>query len=116
MSNQGHPRSKGQKGQILKFGFGWCDTCSDFYQECKITIEHFLNGRNRTKFENRENAEILVINVMSGLFGHSKRQNSAVFQDINVKYCTHINRQVLVHIYSVLCSKNFQDNFEEQIS
>ena len=33
-----------------------------------MTLEHFLNGPKRTKFENRENAEIPVNSVKSGLF------------------------------------------------
>ena len=44
-----------------------------------------------------ENAEILVNNVKSGLFGHSERQNSAVFQESDLKFCTPIHRQVFVY-------------------
>ena len=47
-----------------------------------------------------ENAEMLVNSVKSGLFWSFKRQNSAAFQDINLKFCTHIHQQVFFHIYS----------------
>ena len=46
----------------------------------KMAIEHFLNGTNRTSFENLIKAKILVNSVKSGLFGLSKWHNSAVFK------------------------------------
>ena len=92
-----------KKGQIKSFGFGWCDICflgQSFVKDAKNTLEHFLNDPNRTEFENWKNAEILENSVKSGIFGHSKRQKSAVFQDTNLRVCTHIHRQVSFHIYS----------------
>ena len=65
---------------------------SDFRQEQKKVPEYFYSGPNRTKFEKRTNADILVNSVKSGLFGRSKRQNSALFQDINLKLCPHVYR------------------------
>ena len=65
----------------------------------KTTPEHFLNGPNRTKIENRKNAEILVNSVKSGRFGHSERQNSAVFKDSDLNVCTHILQQVFFYTY-----------------
>ena len=38
-----------------------------FVKNTKIALEHFLNGPNWTKFENRNNAQILVNSVKSGL-------------------------------------------------
>ena len=63
-----------------------------FFKNTKITLEHFLNGPNRTTNENRKNAEILVNSVNSGLLGKSKRQNSAGFQESDLKFGTHIHR------------------------
>ena len=50
--------------------------------------------------------EILVNSVKSGLFGHSKRQNSAVFQESDLKLSTHIHRQVFLYIYSAFLDSN----------
>ena len=79
-----------------------------------MTTEHFFNGPNRTTFEHRKIAKILVNNVKSGLFGHSKRENSAVFQDINLKFYTHIRRQVFLHIIPVFENSIFLENFGKQ--
>ena len=72
-----------------------------FVKNAKMTLEHFLNGPNRTKIENPENAEILVNNIKSCRFGHSERQNSAVFEDSDLKFCTQILQQVSLYTYSV---------------
>ena len=65
-----------------------------------MTLEHFLNGRNRKNFENRKNAEIAGNRVKNGRFRPSKRQNSDIFQDIYLKFCTRIHLTGLFHIYS----------------
>ena len=70
-------------------------------KNAKMTQEHFLNGPNRTKCDHRKNAEIAVNSVKSGLLGHSRRQNSAVFQNIDLKFCTHIHRRVFFHKHSL---------------
>ena len=59
-----------------------------------------------TSFENREIAEILVKSVKIGLFGYSKRQNSTVFQDMSLKFCTRSHRQVLFTSIPFLLIKN----------
>ena len=69
-----------------------------------MTLEHFKNVPNRTKFENRKTAEILV-NSVKVAFWAFKTAKLSHFQDINYKYCTHIRRQVFFHIYSVFYSK-----------
>ena len=68
-----------KKGQMKNFEFGWYDAC--FWarfssRKQKLTKEYFLNGLNRTKIENRKNAEILVKSGKSSLCGHSKWPNS----------------------------------------
>ena len=52
----------------------------------------FFESPNPTEFESRENAEILVNSIESGLFGHSNMLNSAVFQDGDLKFFTHIHQ------------------------
>ena len=49
-----------------------------------MTPEQFLNGPNRTKFENQENTEIPGNSVKSGRFRPSKYQTSAIAQDTYV--------------------------------
>ena len=39
-----------------------------FVKDAKIALEHYLNGPNRTKFDNRENIEIPGNSVRSGVF------------------------------------------------
>ena len=73
---------------------------SDFRQERKNVARTLFEGPNRTKNGDRKNAEIFAHSVKSGLFWHSKRQNSAVFQDSNLKFCTHIHHQVFLYIHS----------------
>ena len=79
-----------------------------------MTLEHFLNGRNRKNFENRKNAEIAGNRVKNGRFRPSKRQNSDIFQDIYLKFCTRIHLTGLFHIYSGLLKiRIFFPNFFE---
>ena len=74
-------------------------------------LGHFLNDTNQKK-ESRKNAEILVNSVKSDLFGHSKRQNSVVFEDSDLKFRSHIHQQVLiaymhtVHFFGIF--RNFE--------
>ena len=63
----------------------------------------------RTLFEQSKQEEIWKLEKCPnpseyrkrGLFGHSKRQNSAVFQDRDLKFCTFIYLQAFFYIYSV---------------
>ena len=68
--------------QTEKFGNGWCDACfrSVFRQDAKMTVEHFLNGPNGTKFKNRENMEIpgngvklTIFDLKISILGHFPR-------------------------------------------
>ena len=66
-----------------------------------MTLEHFLNGPNRKCFESRKNAEIARNSVKNGLFQPSKHQNSVIFQDIHMTFCTHIYLTWFFHIYTL---------------
>ena len=81
-----------RKGQTKYLRFGRRDT--SFWviflsRTRQMTLEHFLNDPKRKIFECRENAENSVKN---GSFRPSKHQNSVIFQDIYLKFCTHIHR------------------------
>ena len=56
-----------------------------------------------------ENSEILVNSVKSGIFRHSKWQDWAVFQDVNLKFCTHI---IQTCYFSYILFLNSQFNFK----
>ena len=86
MPSQGHPRSRGQKGQNHNFGFVWCDTC--FYvrflsRTQKMTLEHFFNGPNPAKNENRKIAEFLVNSVKVAFLVIQNGKTQPFFQDVN---------------------------------
>ena len=86
-----------------------------FVKNAKMTLEHFLNGPNQTKFENRENAKISGNSVKNGHFRPSKCRKLVILQDINLKFCTHMHLTGFFRIYSVfliqkLTLKNF-DNY-----
>ena len=88
--------------------------CQIFVKNAKMTLELYLNGQNRKKFENWENAEILVITVKVAFFGHSKRQNSAVFQDRDLKFCAFIYLQAFFYTYSVFFSSPNSELFKNE--
>ena len=103
VSNQGHPRSLGQRSnfKILCLGGDWCATCfwiRFLSRTQKGTLEHILNGPNRPKSENSKSADILLNGTNSDLLGHSKRQNPAVFQDSGLKFCAHISKYHYTYI------------------
>ena len=92
---------RSRKGQTDIFGFGQRNTCfgvSFSSRMRKMTLQQLLNGKNRKKLKigkiirkkQREN----------GLFRPSKHQNSVIFQDIYMKFCTHIHLAGFFHIYS----------------
>ena len=60
-----------------------------------MTIKHFLNGPNGTKFENCENGN----SVKNGHFRPSKCHALVIFQDIDLKVCTHAPDRVLTHVF-----------------
>ena len=65
-----------------------------------MILENFLNGPNGAKFENRKIAEILANSVKLAFYGHSKWQNSSVFQDINLKLGNRMYRHIFSHPFS----------------
>ena len=95
--------TRSMKGQTEKFGFGRRDKCfwvSFSSRTRKRTLEHFLNDLNRTNFKNRENAVMARNSVKNGLFRPSKHQTSGIFQDIYLKFCTHIHLTGFFYTYS----------------
>ena len=95
--------TRSRKGQTKNFRFGWSDICFwvSFSRTQKLTLEHFLNGPNRKKSENRENTEIAGNSVKNSRFQPSKQQNSVIFQDIYLKFCINICApdRALSHIF-----------------
>ena len=83
------------------------NVCTSMFTMPKLTLEHFLNDPNWTNFENFENTEIARNSMKNGLFQHSKHQNSGIFQDIYLKFCTHIYLTGFFDMYSVFwkCKK-----------
>ena len=70
-----------------------------FVKNAKNDPRTLFNGPNRTKIQNRKNIEFLINSVKSGRFGHSERQNSAVFKDSDLKVCTGILQQVFLNTH-----------------
>ena len=87
---------------------------SDFRQERKNDPKT-LSERPKSDKWKSENAKILVNGAKSGFFGHPKQQHLAVFQDSDLKFCTHIHRQVFLYIYTVFWKfkKKFLNIFEK---
>ena len=67
---------------------------SVFHQDReKMTLVHFLNGQNRPKFENGENTEIPGDSMKIAVFDlQNANTYSVIFQDIYLKFCTHVHR------------------------
>ena len=61
-----------------------------FAKNAKNDPRTLLNGPSRTKFEIQVNTEIAGNGMKNGRFRPSKHQNSGIFQDIYLKFCTHI--------------------------
>ena len=97
---QGHEVKESSNWKLWVWTAGYMFLGSFSLRTRKMTLEHFLNGRDRTKFENRENVEIAGISVKNVLFRPSKYPNSAIFQDVYMKFCTHIHLTGVFHIHS----------------
>ena len=65
----------------------------------KITLNHFLSGPNWTKFENREKVVIPGNSMKNCHFRPSKCHKLVIFQDIYLKFCTHVHLTGFFHIY-----------------
>ena len=104
--------TRSRKGQIKTCMFGTRYTymvqVSFSSRTRKMIIKHYLNGQNRMNFENRENVEIPRISVKNGHFDLLQNVISwSFFQDIGLKFCTHIHLIVFFHIYSIFEKSDF---------
>ena len=63
-----------------------------------MTLKHFLNGPNRTKFEN---VKIPGNSVKIAIFRPSKCHKLIIFQDIDLEFCTHTHLTGFFHIFPV---------------
>ena len=71
-----------------------------FFKNAKNDPKTLFNSPNRTKKnENQKNVKILINSVKSDRFGHSERQNSAAFEDSDLKVRTGILQQVFLYTY-----------------
>ena len=85
---------RSRKDQTENFVFGRRGSCFrvNFSSRTrKMTLEHFLNGPNRTSFENQKNAEIAGNIVKNGRFRPSKRQNPGILKISTLNF---------VHVYT----------------
>ena len=92
-------------------------------------LGHFIvkNAKNdpRTLFERpksdkfkkkRKNADIAGNSVKSGRFRPLERQNSGIFHDIYLKFCTRLHPRELFHLYSVFRKfEIFPEFFENNV-
>ena len=76
-----------------------------------MTPKHFLNSRNR-KNENRKNVEIPGNSVKNCHFRHSKCHKLVNFQNIDLKFCTHIQMIGFSQTYSCFFFENLKFSFE----
>ena len=72
-----------------------------------MTPKHFLNGRNRTKFENSNNVEIPGNSVKNGHFRPSKCHKLIILRDNDLKFCTHIHLIKFSHTCCVFLNSIF---------
>ena len=97
-----------RKVQTENFWFGCRDTCfwvSFSSRTQRMTIEHFLNGRNRINFENRENAGNRMKQRKKWPFWDLQQTKLGFFQDIYMTFCTHIHLTGFIHIDSFFLIK-----------
>ena len=94
--------TRSRKGQNKTFWFGRRDTYFrvSFSRMRKMTLERYLNGPNWTNFENRKNTEVARNSVKNRIFWSSKHQNSVIFQNIYLKFYTHIHLTGVFLIFS----------------
>ena len=72
-----------------------------------MALEHFLNGPNRADLKNGENTEIPGNIGKNGRLRPSKYQNSVIFQDMRLTFCTHTH-PTYFHIIHVLHFRIFR--------
>ena len=69
-----------------------------FANNAKITLEHCFELPKTDKIWNRKSAEIRVNDVNVAFFGILNGKTQLFFQDVKLKFCTHIHRQAFFHI------------------
>ena len=88
---------KVKRSQAENFLLAWLSTC--FWVSClsklrKASLEHYLDGLNRTIFVNKENTEFSGNSVKSDYL-FSKYQRNATLHDVYLKLCARIHCSVL---------------------
>ena len=64
-----------------------------------MTLKHFLNRQNRSKNKIRKITVKSRNDVKSACFLHVLCYISAIFEDIDLKFCTHIHETLPSNIY-----------------
>ena len=81
-----------------------------------MTLKHFLKHQNRSKNKIRKITVKSRNDVKSACFLHVLCHISAIFEDIDLKFCTHIHQPFSSNIY-VRFFENFDfegENFEKE--
>ena len=81
-----------------------------------MTLKHFLKHQNRSKNKIRKITIKSRNDVKSACFLHVLCHISAIFEDIDLKFCTHIYQPLSSNIFSVFF-ENFDfegENFERE--
>ena len=100
---QGHVRSPGKKGQTKKFRdfeLRYMFLGQIFVKNAKMTLKHFLKHQNRSKNKIRKITVKSRNDVKSACFLHVLCHISAIFEDIDLKFCTHIHQPLPSNILS----------------
>ena len=93
-TGQGHVRSPGEKGQtkkILDLELRYMFLGQIFAKNAKMTLKHFLKRQNQSKNKIRKITVKSRNDVKSACFWHVLYYISAIFEDIDLKFCTHIH-------------------------
>ena len=90
--SQGHSSSevKERLNGIFYVLMVWCMFLDHFSPKTlKMTLEHFLNGPNRTKFENSENTEIAGTASKMAVSTFKIGTKTRSFSRYHLNFCTH---------------------------
>ena len=80
-----------------------------------MTLKHFLKRQNRSKNKIRKITVKSRNDVKSACFLHVLRYISAIFDDIELKFCTHIHKTLPSNIcYDFLKILILRENFEKE--
>ena len=90
-TGQSHLRSAGKKGKKRNLELRNIFR-SDFRKERKkMILKHFLKHQNRSKSKIRKITVKSRNEVKSAVFGHVLCHISAIFEDVDLTFCTHIH-------------------------